>query len=83
MDGNLWTTTTDAREALLDRRTRVDERLQRIRRKRRGHAEPLPRDEEDAAVILENDRILRAIEDSASRELDELERELMKLRAAR
>jgi hypothetical protein len=66
-------------QALVKRRVRVNDRLKRIRQKLRSQLDPLPRDFSDAVVILENDRILRSIMESASRELAEVERELLRV----
>jgi hypothetical protein len=76
MDGSLWTTTKDSRNTLLERRDRVHERICRVRGRLRRQGEPLPRDDSDAAIIIENNRILQNIEDSACRELADIDRAL-------
>jgi DnaK suppressor protein len=58
-----------ARQALLARNAELLDRLERVRRDLRREREPLPRDSDDAAIAMENDEILQAIEQSADGEL--------------
>jgi DnaK suppressor protein len=59
----------DARQALLARSAELRDRLERVRRDLRREREPLPRDSDDAAIAVENDEVLQAIEQSADGEL--------------
>jgi RNA polymerase-binding transcription factor DksA len=59
----------DARVRLLARGAELRERLYRVRRDLRREREPLPRDADDAAIVVENDEVLEAIERAAEREL--------------
>lgn len=59
------------------------DRVHRMQFKLRRFGEPPPRDASDAAIIRENDRILRYIEASARRELEEVERSLARLVSGR
>ena len=60
----------DARTWLLARAAELRDRLQRVRSDLRRAREPLPRDSADAAITLENDEVLEALERTAARELD-------------
>lgn len=57
------------RQWLLARGAELRERLQRVQSDLRREADPLPRDSADAAIAVENDEILVAIESSAELEL--------------
>jgi RNA polymerase-binding transcription factor DksA len=59
-----------ARAGLLARAAELRDRLQRVRSDLKREREPLPRDSDDAAIALENDEVLDAIERSSSRELE-------------
>lgn len=59
-----------ARAGLLARAAELRDRLQRVRTDLKREREPLPRDSDDAAIALENDEVLNAIERTSSRELE-------------
>jgi RNA polymerase-binding transcription factor len=59
----------ETRQLLLDRGAELRDRVQRVRQDLGRKREPLPRDSDDAAIVLENDEILQAIEKSAVGEL--------------
>ena len=59
----------EVRDALLSRASELRTRLVRVRADLRREREPLPRDSADAAIALENDEVLQALEHSAEREL--------------
>jgi DnaK suppressor protein len=59
----------EVRAALLARAAELRTRLARVRDDLRREREPLPRDSADAAIALENDEVLQALEHSAEREL--------------
>ncbi len=69
------------RAGLLARDAELRDRLRRVREDLRREVTPLPRDAPDAAVILENDEILHALEESARGELGQIERALERLEA--
>ena len=79
MDASISLPATDSQDWLVARCATLRERVLRVRRNQRSLHEPAPRDLSDAAIIRENDRILRAIEDSASRELAQVELALARL----
>lgn len=70
-----------ARERLTERRAVLHERVQRVRQDLRREREPLPGSFGDAAIAIENDDVLHAIEDSSARELDQIARALVRLEA--
>jgi RNA polymerase-binding transcription factor DksA len=59
----------NARATLLARAAELRDRLERVRSDLGRQREPLPRDSDDAAIAMENDEVLDAIERAASREL--------------
>jgi RNA polymerase-binding transcription factor DksA len=67
-----------SRAALLARAAELRDRLKRVRADLSRQREPLPRDSADAAIAMENDEVLAALEHTAARELrlidDALER---------
>jgi len=67
------------REKLLARGAELKERVERVQRDLGRTREPLPRDSADAAIALENDEVLLAIEQSAMGELRGIERALGRL----
>ena len=69
------------REGLVARGAQLRERIRRVGDDLRREVTPLPRDSPDAAIVMENDEILRAIEESAHRELGQIERALERLEA--
>jgi RNA polymerase-binding transcription factor DksA len=58
-----------ARASLLARAAELRERLRRVRSDLNREREPLPRDSADAAISMENDEVLMALEQTATREL--------------
>lgn len=62
-----------ARATLLARAAELRNRLQRVHSDLRREREPLPRGASDAAIAMENDEVLEAIECAASRELEHIE----------
>jgi RNA polymerase-binding transcription factor DksA len=69
------------RERLLVRGAELRDRLDRVRRDLAREAEPLPRDSSDAAIMLENDEILEAIQETASAELEHIHLALERMEA--
>jgi RNA polymerase-binding transcription factor DksA len=66
---------------LLARGAELRDRLGRVRADLRREREPLPRDSADAAIVVENDEVLQAIEASASAELERIGRALARMNA--
>jgi len=58
-----------ARATLLARAAELRDRLARVRSDLQREREPLPRDSVEAAVAVENDEVLEALERTARREL--------------
>jgi RNA polymerase-binding transcription factor DksA len=79
------TTHTDSlrgtRAWLLARSAELRDRVERVRADLRRERTPLPADFADAAIIVENDEVLQAIENSANAELDRIERALARMDA--
>lgn len=69
----------NARQRLLSRGAELRDRLQRVKSDLRREREPLPGDSADAAIVVENDEVLQALEDSAARELRHIELALERL----
>jgi len=69
------------RGRLQARGAELRERVQRVRRDLSRVTNPLPRDSTDAAIVLENDEILEAIEQSATAELRSIEQALERIEA--
>jgi DnaK suppressor protein len=69
------------RERLLARGSELRERLGRVRLDLRRESNPLPRDLPDAAIVLENDEILAAIEETAVAELAQIDHALERMSA--
>jgi len=67
------------RRILVERGAELRERIDRVRGDLGRAREPLPRDSSDAAIAVENDEVLQAIEQSASGELRNIERALQRL----
>jgi RNA polymerase-binding transcription factor DksA len=67
------------RNLLAARRAELRERVNRVRQDLGRQTNPLPRDAPDAAIALENDEILEAIESTALQELDRIGRALVRL----
>ena len=70
-----------ARARLLARGAELRERINRVRADLRRDKEPLPADFADAAVRLENDEVLQAIETAATSELGHIDHALASLDA--
>ena len=70
-----------AREWLLARSAQLRERVSRIQDDLRRQKTPLPRDAPDAAIVIENDEILQAIDESARSELRQIGLALERLEA--
>lgn len=66
---------------LLARGAELRDRVERVRADLRREREPLPRDLNDAAIIVENDEVLQAIEASARSELVRIQRALARMNA--
>lgn len=69
------------REWLVARSAQLRDRVKRTQDDLRRRAEPLPRDAPDAAIIVENDEILKAIGETAWAELHHIEHALERLDA--
>ena len=67
------------RQKLLARDAELRDRLERVRRDLNRQREPLPRDSADAAIVIENDEVLHAFEQSASSELGRIQSALQRL----
>ena len=74
-------TLRSVRDQLMARGAELRERVQRVGQDLGRRATPLPRDAPDAAIVLENDEILQAIEETARRDLQQIERALERLEA--
>jgi RNA polymerase-binding transcription factor DksA len=70
-----------ARARLLARGTELRERIDRVRADLRRDREPVPANFTEAAVRLENDEVLEAIEEAATSELRHVEHALESLDA--
>ena len=62
----------NAREWLLLRRAELSDRLRRVQDDLGRQREPLPKDAPDAAIVVENDEILAAIDNAARSELNRI-----------
>jgi RNA polymerase-binding transcription factor len=69
----------NSREWLLARGAELQDRLRRVQQDLGRQREPLPRDAPDAAIVVENDEILAAIEKAAYSEIDRIELALARL----
>jgi RNA polymerase-binding transcription factor DksA len=69
------------RGRLLARSTELAERLRRVRADLGRAREPLPGDSADAAIVMENDDVLRAIESTALQEIRHIEHALERIDA--
>jgi RNA polymerase-binding transcription factor DksA len=72
-----------ARTYLLARDAELRDRLQRVREDLGRQREPLSRDAPDAAIQLENDEVLRAVEEAARSELAHIEAALERIETGR
>jgi len=68
-----------ARERLMARGADLRDRIQRVSQDLRRSVTPLPRDAPDAAIVLENDEILQAIDETARRELEHIDHALERI----
>ena len=69
----------NSREWLLARSAELRDRLRRARQDLGRQREPLPKDAPDAAIVVENDEILAAIEKAAQAEIERIELALERL----
>jgi DnaK suppressor protein len=67
------------RSGLLARSAELRDRLQRVCSDFRREREPLPRDAPDAALAMENDEVLEAIERTSARELEHIQAALERI----
>lgn len=70
-----------SRERLMARGNELRERLRRVRLDLGRGSNPLPQDFSDAAIVIENDEILEAIEKSAVSELAHIRHALERMDA--
>jgi RNA polymerase-binding protein DksA len=70
-----------ARQWLLARSAQLRERARRVQDDLGRETTPLPRDASDAAIVIENDEILLAIEEASLSELKQIGRALERLDA--
>ena len=84
-DGSMKMTTDDslraARARLVARASQLRDRIHRVQQDLGRASNPLPRDSADAAIVLENDEILQAIDEAARGELLQIERALARIEA--
>jgi RNA polymerase-binding transcription factor DksA len=66
---------------LLARGAELTERVHRVQADLGRARDPLPRDSADAALVMENDDVLRAIEYTALREMSHIEHALERIDA--
>lgn len=71
----------NARTWLLARGAELRERIRRVQADLGRAREPLPRDSADAAIVMENDEVLRAIESTAMLEIRHVDHALERLDA--
>ena len=69
------------RATLLAREAELRDRMRRVEDDLRREVTPLPKDAPDAAVVMENDEILHAVDETARAELVQIERALERLEA--
>jgi DnaK suppressor protein len=69
----------NSREWLLARGAELQDRLRRVQQDLGRQREALPRDAPDAAIVVENDEILAAIEKAARAEIERIEIALARL----
>jgi DnaK suppressor protein len=69
------------RERLVSRRNELNERIRRVHDDLGRTSTPLPRDFPDAAIVMENDEILQAVDEAAHSELAQIERATERLDA--
>jgi DnaK suppressor protein len=81
MNGNTTESTRNIRARLVARSAELRDRIQRVQQDLRRVSNPLPGDAPDAAIVLENDETLHAIDRTARRELQEIEQALARFEA--
>ena len=64
---------------LLARGAELRDRLERVRADLRRERQPLPGDWDDAAIVVENDEVLQAVEASAQGELERIRHALARM----
>lgn len=69
------------RGRLVSRGSELAERVRRVQADLGRAREPLPRDSADAAIVMENDDVLRAIEFTATQEMRHIARALERMDA--
>jgi RNA polymerase-binding transcription factor DksA len=69
------------REGLVSRETELRDRIRRVQDDLSRREAPLPKDAPDAAVVIENDEILHAVDETARGEIQQIERALERLEA--
>jgi RNA polymerase-binding transcription factor DksA len=69
------------RDRLVSRSKELSERIRRVHDDLGRESTPLPRDLPDAAIVLENDEILQAVDEAARAELAQIERASERLEA--
>ena len=67
------------RDRLVARSAELSERRRRVNDDLRRESVPLPRDAPDAAIVVENDQILQALDEAARSELGQIDRALERL----
>ena len=72
-----------ARAHLLARSAELRDRLDRVQSDLGRQRDPLPRDAPDAAIVIENDEVLHAVEEAARSELVRIEAALERIEAGR
>jgi DnaK suppressor protein len=84
-DGGMNTVTDEtlriSRARLMARGAELRDRIRRVQRDLRRTDHPLPADAPDAAIEMENDEILQALDETARRELHEIEHALERFEA--
>jgi RNA polymerase-binding protein DksA len=69
------------RGRLVARGSELNDRIHRVHADLSREREPLPRDAPDAAILVENDDVLRAIEQSAATEMHHIDHALERIEA--
>jgi RNA polymerase-binding transcription factor DksA len=69
------------RGRLLARKVELSERMHRVHEDLRRASVPLPRDSPDAAIVMENDEILQAVDEAARAELAHIQHAVQRLEA--
>lgn len=81
MHTNTDETLRSIRAGLLAREAELRDRQRRVQADLRRDVNPLPRDAPDAAIVVENDEILQAVDEAARVELAHIEAALERLEA--